>query len=386
MKTMKLLYLAPVGLFDDWAHTVQIMKMCEAFSQNGVEVELVVPSRKTSFSEKNPNNADPFNYNNVEKVFKITKIPSLDLFYGNPSKFFYWLRLFSFLFFAKFYLIFKKYDILYTRETYARLFFRKIFLEKHSLPEDMSFFTKFIFKHVSGLIVLTSYIKKRAMDLGVPEKIIFVSHDGVKLEDFLNSPTIDISREKLGLPKDACIFGYIGTLKTMGMEKGVLDAILSLEFLPDNYFLYIVGGTVEDVNFYKNVVNSKNLQNRVIFAGKVSQKSIPLHISACDILVAPFPKNEHYEYFMSPLKIFEYMASKRPMIVSDLASLREVLVDGETAMFIEPNNPGKLSGVILKLYNDPVLANRIALNAYSDMERNYTWKKRASNILNFIKQ
>src|SRR5690349_13765708 len=98
---MKLIYLAPIGLFDDWAHTVQIMKMCEAFSQNGVEVELVVPHRKVSNNGIDPATADPFQYNNVEKIFTITKLPFLDLFYGSGNKFFYWIRLLTFLFSAK---------------------------------------------------------------------------------------------------------------------------------------------------------------------------------------------------------------------------------------------------------------------------------------------
>lgn len=383
---MKLVYLAPIGLFDDWAHTVQIMKMCEAFSQAGAEVELVVPNRKVSFSKSDTTAADPFKYNNVKEVFKITKLPAIDLFYGSPSKFFYWLRLISFLVSSRFYLAFKKYDILYTREVYSRLFFSNLYLEKHTFPKIVSYFNKFVFKSVKGLVVLTSFIKKGMIDLGVGADKVLVSHDGVRLEDFSITISKDDARRDLSLSSKDYIFGYIGTLKTMGMEKGVGDAISALKYLPNNYRLYVVGGTKVDVSFYESFSISVGVRARVTFAGTVLHKSIPIHISACDIVVAPFPKNEHYEYYMSPLKIFEYMASKRPMVVTNLASLREVLRDKETALFIEPNNPKQLASAVEELVNNPDLAEKISQNAYLDMEQNYTWNKRAENIIEFIKK
>ncbi len=377
---MKLIYLSPSGLFDDWARPVQIMKMCEAFSKNGVEVELVVPKRKNKKEEENP-----FVYLNVSETFKIKSLPIIDLSYGNPSKFYFVLRWVSFLMVSKMYLLFKKYDALYTREPYYQLFFRNIYLESHKLPHRINSIYKFIFKNLKGIIVLTSAMKSKIISLGVSPDRILVSHDAVRVEDFLNTISKSESRKKFNFP-DKKIYGYVGTLKTFNMEKGVSDAISALEFLKEEYILCVVGGDPVDVDFYKEMVKNKGLDNRVIFTGRVLQKNIPEYISACDVVVAPFPKNEHYEYYMSPLKIFEYMASKRPMVVTNLVSLREVLRDKETALFIEPNNPKQLASAVEELVNNPDLAEKISQNAYLDMEQNYTWNKRAENIIEFIKK
>ena len=57
------------------------------------------------------------------------------------------------------------------------------------------------------------------------------------------------------------------------------------------------------------------------------------------MLVLPNPASAISSAFTSPLKLFEYMASGRPIVASDLPSLREVLRDGENALLVAPGNP-----------------------------------------------
>src|SRR4051812_2073820 len=70
---MKLLYLAAVRLPTEKAHGLQIMKTCEALAESGIEVELVLPTRRNTFPE------DPFTYYRVKPVFKLTQVMVPDL-------------------------------------------------------------------------------------------------------------------------------------------------------------------------------------------------------------------------------------------------------------------------------------------------------------------
>lgn len=375
---MKLTYLAQIGILDDWAHTVQIMKMCEAFSQNGVEVQLIVPKRKNS------RNLDPFEYNGVSNNFKIKKLFYIDIFQENPSPVFYWLRFVTFLISARLYLIFTDYDVLYTREIYTGLFFRNVFIELHSLPKKLNGFKKVVLEKIAGIVVITSFIKSKLVDLGIHAEKILIAPDAVRLEDFADLLDKNVARIKLSLSQKDYLIGYIGTLKTMGMEKGVSTAIDALKFLPEKYKLYVVGGEKAHIDYYKNLATEHKVINRVTFVGTVLHKDIPVHISACDVLIAPFPKNDHYSYYMSPLKIFEYMAGKRPIIASNLPTLAEILKDGETALLVPPNDPGALGESILHLESNPVFSTKLAKNAYIEVVDKYTWKKRASNIIDLL--
>ncbi len=372
-----------MGLFDDWAHNIQIMKMCEAFANNGLEVELVVPKRKNTNNNVNPKITDPYYYNNVENNFRITQLPFLDFSYGNPSSFFYWLRFLSFLVTSRIYLALTNYDILYTREHYFAPFFRNVFVEKHALPTDLDDVHKFLYTKAKGIIVITNFLKSRLMDHGIDPEKILVSHDGVNLNDFKDIMSQTESRQKLKIDLDKFYFGYLGTLKTMGMEKGVKTGIDSLAFLPKNFVFYVIGGDPIDVGFYKNYAESVGKADRVIFTGRIPVRDRELYVGACDIMVAPFPVHEHYSYYMSPLKIFEYMASKRPIIVTDLPSLREVLKDKETGLFVPPENPKALADAIIELSMNKNLYDNLVVNAYKEVSENYTWIKRSKTIYNF---
>jgi len=148
--------------------------------------------------------------------------------------------------------------------------------------------------------------------------------------------------------------------------------------------LYIVGGEIYDINFYKNIAKEESVNDRVVFVGKVPQNQVPNYIVICNVLVAPFPKNKHYSYYMSPLKIFEYMISKKPMIVSDLPVFHEVLDNNIDSLFVPPDDEVSLANAIKKISKDTDFAEKISKNAYDKVITKYTWEKRAQLILNFI--
>lgn len=373
---MKMAYIANTGLAESWAHSVQIMNMCNAFAKCGVDVTLIVPKRN-SLSED-----EIFSYYDLPKNFAIRKIPFLDFFSGTPNKLFYFIRFISFYISARLSIIFKDYDILYSRDFFSVIFFPNIVLEQHSFPKKISLIHKVAISLTRKFVVLTSFIKDKYIKNKVNENDVLVAPDAVDVDNFIvsnDSPAISKKKEDY-------IFGYVGTLKTMGEEKGVGIAIESLKYLSGNFKFLVVGGEKEDVEFYKEYAKDLKVEERVIFIGKILRKYIPDYISQCDCVVAPFPENEHYSFYMSPLKIFEYMASKKPIITTDLPSIKEVLENDRNAVLIEPSNPKSLAEAIIKIKENPVFAIKISNNAYNDVVSKYTWDKRAENIFDFVKK
>jgi glycosyltransferase involved in cell wall biosynthesis len=115
---------------------------------------------------------------------------------------------------------------------------------------------------------------------------------------------------------------------------------------------------------------------------RVNQSALAIIQKVADILLMPFPKKAHYEYFMTPLKMFEYMASKRPIIASDLPSIREILNE-ENCFFCQPGNTDNLAAVIKNVLNTPLLAEQKSYQAYQDVLP-HTWQRRAQRIIKII--
>ena len=100
-----------------------------------------------------------------------------------------------------------------------------------------------------------------------------------------------------------------------------------------------------------------------------------------DVLVIPYPDKHHFRDYGFPLKVWEYMASGRPLIYSNLEIIREVL--GERATSFQPEDAHSLAGAILSIYNNVEPAEKIAKKNIIDV-KDYTWKARSENILDFI--
>ena len=86
---------------------------------------------------------------------------------------------------------------------------------------------------------------------------------------------------------------------------------------------------------------------------------------------------------MSPLKIFEYMASQRPMICSDLPVLREVLNE-DNAVLAPPDSADAWVEALKRLRDSRESGDKIASRAFADFEEHYTWDIRAKRVLEGI--
>jgi glycosyltransferase involved in cell wall biosynthesis len=77
------------------------------------------------------------------------------------------------------------------------------------------------------------------------------------------------------------------------------------------------------------------------------------------------------------------MAARRPIVASDLPSVREILNE-RNAVLVKPGEPEALAEGIERALKDEELANRIAGKAYEDVQE-HSWERRAARILNFIR-
>jgi glycosyltransferase involved in cell wall biosynthesis len=379
---MKLIYIANARMPTEKAHGIQIAKTCEALVSAGADLEVWLPARRNPLGDR-----DLFAFYALQKKFPVRRIFCLDLIgwlnflpglaFYIESKTFAWsiARL----------LKTGAYDraIFYCRDTYPLLPVLQrglpYFFEIHDFSSGAKGLVRRILSESRGVVAITQGLAEELGKLISQEKIL-VAEDGVDLKKF----TLKIKREQarlnLGMPRDSQVMLYTGHLYTW---KGAVALAQAAEYLPKDAWVYFVGGTEGDVSRFKNYVRKNHLE-RVVLIGQVPYEQVPMYLAAADVLVLPnsakFRISEHYT---SPLKLFEYMAAHRPIVASDLPSLREIL-DESTAVFFVPDDPISLGRRINQLLSDPGLSERLATNAASRVDA-YTWDKRAEKIINFIK-
>ncbi len=371
---MNIIYIANARIPTEKAHGIQIMKMCEAFANAGAELELVLPWRF------NPVKQDPFEYYGVRNNFKITKIPSLDLV--RFGKIGFWIQSLSFACFVFWYALFKKTDIIYSRDEvpllFLSLFKKNLVFEIHKLPKSHLKSFAYLLKKTKKIISTNKWKKDFISDrFGANPDKVLVCPNGIDLKEFSVNLSKKEARERLDFPRDKKNVLYTGHLYEW---KGAHILARAVSLSGENIMAVFVGGTDSDIaKFKKKYGNSANIE----ILGRKPHSEIPLYLKAADALVLPnVPATRESEFETSPIKLFEYMASGTPIVASDLPSIREILNESN-AVLVEPDNAKALAEGIKKILNDEGLAGKISRQAFADVQK-HTWQKRAERILRFL--
>ncbi|MEX0998930.1 MAG: glycosyltransferase family 4 protein [Thermodesulfobacteriota bacterium] len=323
---------------------------------------------------------DSFDFYNVERLFTIQKLPVINI--GSGSSLTFLLVTLSFYISLVFFLLTKRNVVLYTRgETalaLAWLLPRKIFFwETHIKPDKMSRYIP-VLKRAKGIITVTKYYARELeQDFDVLAKKLLTAPDAVDEAEFDLEADKLVSRRRVGLPEVGKIILYTGHLYGW---KGVDTLAKSADYLNEDTLVVIVGGTAEDLKTFRATYGNKS---NLLIVGHKPHDEIKYYLRAADVLVVPnSAKSIISQYYTSPLKLFEYMASGVPIVASDLVSFREILNE-DNACFFQPDDEKDLAGSILSLLDDPDVGYKLGSQARRDVEE-YTWTRRGQRILAFI--
>ncbi|MCK5416141.1 glycosyltransferase family 4 protein [Candidatus Parcubacteria bacterium] len=379
---MKIYYIINSRFPNEKAEGLESMKISSALS-DFADV-CIIKSFRFNKIKKNP-----FSFYGTEKEFPIITLPCLDIMPLRLGKFSFLVQTYTYLFFLLIYLLLftKKDDIILSHEANLMFFVSQIrknsFFDMHDFPRSkLSLFSQ-LFEKLRGIITTNKW-KKTELEkkFNIKSDKILSHPNGVDIAKFDLDITKEEARKELKLPQNKILIGYVGMLKTMGMEKGIDVAIQAMKQLDEKYKLVLVGGNKEDIDYYKKYADSERVSDKIIFVGWMKNSVIPKYLKAFDMVIAPFPAGDHYNYFMSPMKVFEYMASKRPMIASDLVSIRELAGDDE-CIFVKPDDSQSLLKGVERVIDDRDLSNSMAYNAHEAIKK-FTWESRAKSIINFI--
>jgi glycosyltransferase involved in cell wall biosynthesis len=161
--------------------------------------------------------------------------------------------------------------------------------------------------------------------------------------------------------------------------KGVDVLIRALRLLPDVQAIVVGGFPGErDLERVRALAEEIDVDGRVRFTGQVEPSHVPDLLRSAGILVMP-TESSPPAAFTSPLKLFEYFASGRPVVASDLAPIREIVRSGENALLFTAGSPESLASSIRQLVDDRALGERLAGTAFDEAER-YGWDRRAERL------
>ncbi len=179
-------------------------------------------------------------------------------------------------------------------------------------------------------------------------------------------------RKKHGIKEDENMVLYVGRVVP---HKGIQYLIRSATYMDDNV-KYVIVGTGEYKEYLMQLVRSNDLEDRVIFAGRVPMKELPEYYAATDVFV--LPSISRLEAF--GIVALEALASGVPVVVSDIPGVRDVIVEGRHGLLAEPMKPIDIAGKIRTILENPDMAKKMGELGRKVVEEKYTWDKVAEQI------
>lgn len=178
----------------------------------------------------------------------------------------------------------------------------------------------------------------------------------------------------------AVTIGFVGTLKPWHGVETLLEAFALLQLQRPDVWLLIVGDGPQRQKL-QNRVRARGISG-VAFAGAVSPATVPDWLNRMDIAVAPYPQLP--DFYFSPLKIYEYMAARLPVVATRVGHLPEVINHGVTGMLTEPGDPGALCALLRQLVDDASLRQRLGEAARRFVTEHHSWDKVVSDTLRLV--
>lgn len=216
-----------------------------------------------------------------------------------------------------------------------------------------------------SVITICQELQDEVTRMGAGDRSLLIENVmGGDVDETPSTPAADI-RTAWGIPADAPVALYTGTFEAyQGVELLVDAAAILAESRPDARVL-VVGGEPQQVDRARAVARERGAVDVMVFTGQQPAREIPSFVQASDVLVSPRIRGTN-----TPLKIYSYLRSGRPILATNLLTHTQVLTS-DIAVLVPPE-PHAVAEALAALIDDPSARQALAARARAVAERRYS--------------
>jgi glycosyltransferase involved in cell wall biosynthesis len=245
------------------------------------------------------------------------------------------------------------------------------------------FYEKMALQQCDRVIVVVREMAERLYRYGLPEeKIVVVSNT----EDATVFQGNALDDEILQKYRTYWVISFIGGLAPY---RGIGTLIKALPLAaPDipNLKCIIVGAKRQEyVDRYTKIAMKYGADKWVEVLEHVPFKKVRSFMAASAAGVIPFDNFEQYQA-SAPHKMFQYMTSGIPLVVSDMRSYKRIMEETGAGLLFQAGDPSSLARVLVDLYRKPELRDRLGRNGYEAARGMYAWRHDAARLVNIYNE
>lgn len=235
-----------------------------------------------------------------------------------------------------------------------------------------------VLKHVNHIITVVEESKNHYQkDCEIPQNKITVVMNTENLEQFDN---LKLDESLISSYKNDFVISYIGGF---GIHRGIDTAIKSLpkiiKIIPNAKLLLVGNRSNEDILYLKRLVKKFKVEDHVVFTGWVDFSMVPSYIILSKICLVPHQANGHTNTTI-PHKLFQYMAMKKPVIVTNCRPLERIVKECNCGVVVTSDNFDKMADAVIFLYKNKEKIEKFGKNGREAVEKVYNWKLEAEKL------
>jgi glycosyltransferase involved in cell wall biosynthesis len=234
---------------------------------------------------------------------------------------------------------------------------------KHFLRPIETFFEESFRHYAQGTTVINTILRHKAVQLGIPENQILLLPNGANVVD-IQSQNQQLARRELDLPLNAPIIAYTGAI-FYGDADLMAKSFNKILAVNPNVHLLLIG--YFNVDIEDMIINPE----AVIRTGPVSYQQLARYLSACDLGWLPLC-NSNANRGRFPMKLNDFMAAGRPVVVTDVGDLGNVVRQYQVG-YVSEDQPGHLSEAVLKMLGQDKIRQEMGQQARLIAETELAW-------------
>ncbi|TAJ17394.1 MAG: glycosyltransferase family 1 protein [Planctomycetota bacterium] len=251
-----------------------------------------------------------------------------------------------------------------------------------SFPKLAARVERQVFEQADLVCAVSGVLARMVVELGARPERVLVTPNGVELERYAYADRAAArarARRELGLDPDALVLGFVGYYRAWHRLELVVRALARPGLERAQLCLIGAGPAREEL---EAEAQQAGVAARVHFCGTREHDAIPALLPAFDVGLVPA-----INPYASPLKLHEYMAAGLACIAPDQENLREVLVDGESALLVAPGDAEALYRALVRVCADAALRERLGERAREEIAlRDLTWKGNARRVIEAVER
>ena len=232
---------------------------------------------------------------------------------------------------------------------------------------------QYVTRIFDGVTYITEEMRRYCKSAyNLPSHLSAVWTSGVAPELFRPEPAVKNDQRFIAL--------YHGTI---AKNRGLDCAVKAMSLLRDTDVSMHLLGNGDGVEQLKDLADKIGVADRVLFSDAVKYEDVPHRINAADVGILPFPNWPAWNT-SSPIKLFEYLACSKPVIVTDIPAHKNVLNGRDFAFWVTEHNPEAFAKAILEAFHQKSRLDSIGCAARQFVINRYTWAQQAGHLHRFL--